>query len=475
MNSISPVAMIAAGSAARMQATRFAAVHSRSRQVAGSVASHLSRPVKVSASSGRGAYRSAMGTPHQSPASCLVRRASPRMPSSAGGTANRARPSPVPSTTRASSTRWSWGPRLPTMRTPAPSAVRNTAPTITISSPSPASISPVNATPRVAATSPACGPNRGLVRRGEVITAIGRLLTSLPVCRAGAARSVWLGPEPRVYLGLPTSCQRRPGRRHRPGGPGCARVTGIRTGMVENMALAQQGLVEDEGVRSARLLDAQDRAAELFAAIEPRGIIAPGVRETEASDAIRDLAAEMFGVSRHWHKRIVRAGPNTLQPYKQNPPDREITADDIVFLDFGPIFEEWEADFGRTYVLGDDPVKLRLRDALPVMFRAGRRYFEAHEDVTGEQLYAYMTGLAEADGWTFGGTIAGHLVGQFPHEKIAGDDIESYIAPGSDKPMRRTDSNGQVCHWILEVHLVDLDRQIGGFFEELLDLGPGPS
>jgi hypothetical protein len=86
-----------------------------------------------------------------------------------------------------------------------------------------------------------------------------------------------------------------------------------------------------------------------------------------------------------------------------------------VFLDFGPVFERREADFGRTC--------------------------EAHEDVTGEQLYAYMTGLAEADGWTFGGTIAGHLVGQFPHEKIAGEDIESYIAPGSDKPMRRTDRN----------------------------------
>jgi hypothetical protein len=238
--------------------------------------------------------------------------------------------------------------------------------------------------------------------------------------------------------------------------------------------VTRRGLVEDEGVRSARLLDAQAKAAELFAAIEPRGIIAAGVRETEASDAVRDLAAEMFGVDRHWHKRIVRAGPNTLQPYRKNPPDRAIAADDIVFLDFGPIFEQWEADFGRTYVLGDDPVKLRLRNALPVMFRAGRQFFEAHEDVTGEQLYAHMTGLAEADGWTFGGTIAGHLVGQFPHEKIAGEDIESYIAPGSDKPMRRTDRNGQVCHWILEVHLVDLDRQIGGFFEELLDLGPGP-
>ena len=109
------------------------------------------------------------------------------------------------------------------------------------------------------------------------------------------------------------------------------------------------------------------------------------------------------------------------------------------------------------------------------MFRAGRRFFEAHEDVTGEQLYAHMTGLAEADGWTFGGTIAGHLVGQFPHEKIAGEDIESYIAPGSDKPMpdRRErpglplDPRGPPGG--------PTDRQIGGFFEELLDIGPGPA
>jgi len=229
-------------------------------------------------------------------------------------------------------------------------------------------------------------------------------------------------------------------------------------------------VIEDEEVRAARLLDAQAKAVELFAAIEPRGLIRPGVRETEASKAIRALAAEMFGVSRHWHKRIVLAGPNTLQPYKENPPDREIGADDIVFCDFGPIFEQWEADFGRTYVLGDDPVKLRLRDDLPVMFDAGRRYFTEHPDITGAQLYAHMTGLARAAGWEFGGSIAGHLVGQFPHEKISGAAIASYIAPRSNGRMRRHDANGQICHWILEVHLVDRERQIGGFYEELLDL-----
>jgi hypothetical protein len=37
--------------------------------------------------------------------------------------------------------------------------------------------------------------------------------------------------------------------------------------------------------------------------------------------------------------------------------------------------------------------------------------------------------------------------------------------------MRRLDRAGQVCHWILEVHLVDRTRQFGGFHEELLDLG----
>ncbi len=228
---------------------------------------------------------------------------------------------------------------------------------------------------------------------------------------------------------------------------------------------------ESEQVRVAKLLDAQTKAAELFDSVESRGLIAAGVRETEASDAIRDLAADMFGVSRHWHKRIVRAGVNTLQPYRYNPPDRVIEADDIVFCDFGPIFEEWEADFGRTYVLGDDPVKHRLCDDLPVMFDAGRAHFEANPDITGEQLFAHVVNLADEAGWEWGGTIAGHLVGEFPHEEIEGDDVFSHITPGNTRVMRGLDRVSRVCHWILEIHLVDRDREIGGFYEELLDLG----
>ena len=226
----------------------------------------------------------------------------------------------------------------------------------------------------------------------------------------------------------------------------------------------------DEGERSRRLLDAQRRAAELFAAVGEAGILRPGVLESEASDAIRQLGADRFGMPDHWHRRIVRSGPNTLRVYSEEPPDRALTDDDIVFADFGPLLEGWEADFGRTWVLGDDPVKLRLRDDLGGLFDAGKRFFRAEPDITPEDLFHELARLTAERGWALGNNACGHLVGEFPHQNFDGERLESYIAAGNRYPMRRTDPSGRVAHWILEVHLVDHERQIGGFFEELLTL-----
>src|ERR1700677_4427155 len=203
-----------------------------------------------------------------------------------------------------------------------------------------------------------------------------------------------------------------------------------------------------EDDRAGGLLDAQANAVALFDEVVARGLIAAGQGEQTVSDQIRDLANEMFGKTRHWHKRIVRSGPHTLFPYRENPPDRVIEADDIAFADFGPIFDEFEADLGRTYVLGEDPVKHRLAADLPAIFGAGRAYFASHPDITGAELYAEVARLARGAGWSFGNAHAGHLVGEFPHETIDGARIESYIAPGSNAPMRRHDKAGRMCHWI---------------------------
>ncbi|WP_240361939.1 M24 family metallopeptidase [Streptomyces sp. MBT27] len=225
-----------------------------------------------------------------------------------------------------------------------------------------------------------------------------------------------------------------------------------------------------EARRVEGLVAAQAKAVALFAEVEARGLVAPGVGEREASDRIRDLANDMFGTTKHWHKRIIRSGPNTLVPYRDNPPDRIIGEDDIAFADFGPIFEEYEADFGRTYVFGDDPHKHRLLADLPRVFDAGRAAFAADPRITGKQLYAEVERLAAEAGWEIGIWHAGHLVGEFPHETNDGAKAESYITPDNGNPLRRTSRSGRVCHWILELHFVDRHRGCGGFYEQLLDL-----
>ncbi|KAI0191862.1 peptidase M24 [Astrocystis sublimbata] len=225
-----------------------------------------------------------------------------------------------------------------------------------------------------------------------------------------------------------------------------------------------------EQQRAASLLDAQTKALQLFSEIAT-DLVRPGISEKALSDEIHELGARRHGIKTHWHKRVVRSGPNTLQPYAENPPDRTITADDILFVDLGPVFEAWEADFGRTYVLGDDPVKKKLRDDLEPVWKDVKAQFDGKEDITGHELYAIARRAAENAGWEFGGAHSGHLIGNFPHERIPNDKKTLYITEGNHDRMRSLGKDGKPRHWILEIHLVDRERQIGGFMEQLLTVG----
>lgn len=222
-----------------------------------------------------------------------------------------------------------------------------------------------------------------------------------------------------------------------------------------------------EQQRAASLQDAQDKAVQLFNEIS-RDLIRPGITEKQLSNEIHELGQKRHNVRTHWHKRVVRSGPNTLFPYAENPPDRIIEPDDILFIDLGPVFEAWEADFGRTFVLGDDPVKKKLRDSLEPTWHYVKSRFDENQDMTGEELYAIACEKAKSEGWEFGGAHSGHLVGDFPHERIPNDKISLYITKGNSEVMRKPGKDGNQRHWILEIHLVDRERQIGAFFEQLL-------
>ena len=221
--------------------------------------------------------------------------------------------------------------------------------------------------------------------------------------------------------------------------------------------------------RLQHLQDAELLASQLFEMTIDQGLLHPGNTELTASDGIRDLAATHFGVEKFWHKRIVRSGPNTVHPYRENPEVATFTDDDILFLDFGTVFSHWEADFGRTYVIGNDPAKLRLRDEAERIWYLGRNFAIENPGITAQNLHAFVANEVRIAGYVFGEQRhVGHLIGEFPHERVEDDKATSYLTPDNTLPLQRKDSQGNRWHWILECHLVDPDLNLGSFFEQLL-------
>jgi Xaa-Pro dipeptidase len=72
-------------------------------------------------------------------------------------------------------------------------------------------------------------------------------------------------------------------------------------------------------------------------------------------------------------------------------------------------------------------LKLKLQKDVGLAFAAGKKYFEEKADIVSSQLFNYARSLAEQFGWEFGGPIAGHLIGQFPHERIPMRKVKSVI------------------------------------------------
>ncbi|MCC5920626.1 MAG: aminopeptidase P family protein [Cyclobacteriaceae bacterium] len=222
--------------------------------------------------------------------------------------------------------------------------------------------------------------------------------------------------------------------------------------------------------KKTELIAAEKKAADLFAAIESGGYLHSSQTEKELNERIHTLAGEMYGIKKYWHKRIVRTGENTLHPYDENPPNLMIKNDDILFIDFGPIFEEWEADFGRTYVIGEDPYKLKLKNDIASAWNDAKSWFDEQDQLTCKDLFGYVSSLAKKYGWELGADFAGHLIGSFPHENIDPNKVNNYIHPESNSLMKQKSPDLEGPFWILEIHFVDKKRKIGGFYEQLLNI-----
>jgi len=218
-----------------------------------------------------------------------------------------------------------------------------------------------------------------------------------------------------------------------------------------------------------KLIHAQNISIELFNAIEENNLIVQGKTEEQLNTEVCDLAFQKFGIEKHWHKKIVRSGINTLAIYPDNPPNRIIHKDDILFIDLGPIVEGYEADIGRTYVMGKDPNKLKLKRDVESAWYEIREWYQQQTKLKASDLFNYAVLKAKRFGWEFGGEIAGHIVGKYPHEQPEDPkSLELDIHPDNHDNIFLLDADGNPRHWILELQFIDKENEIGGYFEQLL-------
>ena len=214
---------------------------------------------------------------------------------------------------------------------------------------------------------------------------------------------------------------------------------------------------------------AQDVSIQFFKAIEKHKLIVAGKTEAQLNEEICCLALKEFGIRQHWHKKIVRTGINTLSVYNDDPPDRTIAEDDILFIDLGPVVGSYEADIGRTYVLGNDFRKLKLKKDVEVAWYEIQAWYRQQTTLKAVTLFQYAADKAKEYGWTFGGGIAGHIVGKYPHEQpVDPQSLELDIHPDNPNDLFLPDDYGNERHWVLELLFIDRENEIGGFFEQLL-------
>lgn len=165
----------------------------------------------------------------------------------------------------------------------------------------------------------------------------------------------------------------------------------------------------------------------------------------------------------------MRTGINTLQPYMADPPEQIIQAGYILFFDFHPVFDGWEADLERTYVLGNDPLKLKIKANVEAAWQEANDWYFKQTSLTGAAYFNFINDLTKSYGYEFGNAIAGHIVGFYPHEQPDDpNDLCLDVHPDNHAGILQPDKQGNKRHWMLELHFTDRKNNIGALFEQLL-------
>lgn len=203
-----------------------------------------------------------------------------------------------------------------------------------------------------------------------------------------------------------------------------------------------------------QLIKGQSQLAACLSTIAQE--IGPGVSEKQAAEITKNCLAKN-GFQKNWHPPKIRFGANTLKTYSEiSEPDIILQKEDIFFLDLGPVIADHECDYGETFVVGNNPKHLRLRDCSRILFDAVKKKWSV-EKLSGVHLYDYAQAEAKKMGYDFiTRGASGHRVGDFPHHVHYRGSLMDVTQSASAN------------RWILEIQIHDPEIQRGAFFEDIL-------
>ena len=207
----------------------------------------------------------------------------------------------------------------------------------------------------------------------------------------------------------------------------------------------------------AMMLEARRLTREAIREIASQ--VRPGTLEEDALQLTKRVLRGK-GLGRGWHGVHVRFGTNTLKNFGEpSDPGVVLGEDDIWFIDIGPVWKDWEADAGDTFVVGHDPEMQRIARDVHVVFDEVQRAWR-EERLTGAALYHKAVAEAQLRGWLLNLDMNGHRLADFPHAAL-------YKGPLAEAAF--TPSAGL---WMLEIQIRHPELPYSAFFEDLL-LSPG--
>lgn len=179
-----------------------------------------------------------------------------------------------------------------------------------------------------------------------------------------------------------------------------------------------------------------------------------GMTEREIKNLV-EVEFKKINVTKFWHPTKIRIGADTVKSFRElSLPELKIEDGELIFLDLGPVFGDHEADYGRTITFG-------AHETHPLTAASQKVFVETSnawktQKLSGVELFEFATREAKKMGYELNPKMAGHRLGDFPHQVFSQQKLFEY----DEQPLPNL--------WVLEIHLVDPKLHRGAFFEDIM-------